>query len=320
MLGTAGADRVSGTRKRDVIVTLGGDDHVENLRRFDVLCSGTGDDVVTDAVWPAQLSLGAGHDRVEGRGVDEVYAGNGNDRITLRRGGGIAVLGPGDDMFLVLNPDRRGDPFTSTCVSFAHSAAPVRVDLTAGRASGQGRDRMTGVRCVTTSRFSDSVVGTVYDDSVTAGAGLDVVEAGDGDDQVAGNDHADRLVLGEGDDYGSGGGGWDRIYGGGGDDDLEGWGDGDYLDGGPGNDHVFAALLCAHGLNSLDTDGLWDSAANELFGGPGDDYLVGDKGNDRLGGGPGDDYGLGGYRDRRVDWVTSIERPLQRCLEGVYLR
>ncbi len=57
-----------------------------------------------------------------------------------------------------------------------------------------------------------------------------------------------------------------------------------------------------------------DDAGNELFGGPGEDYLIGDAGNDRLDAGPGYDYGQGGYHDHRIDWITDLERPIERCL------
>ena len=49
-----------------------------------------------------------------------------------------------------------------------------------------------------------------------------------------------------------------------------------------------------------------DSDPNELFGGPGDDSLVGDQGNDRLNGCEGYDGGQGGYRDGRIDWIQSV--------------
>ena len=124
------------------------------------------------------------------------------------------------------------------------------------------------------------------------------------------------MYLGAGDDFGQGEDGWDRIYGEDGNDNLEGWSDGDYLDGGAGNDDIYAAIFCAIGGNSYDTAGLWDAAPNELFGGSGDDYLVGDKGNDRVDGGTGYDVGHGGYRDGRIDWIESLEGPIDGCLAG----
>ena len=53
-----------------------------------------------------------------------------------------------------------------------------------------------------------------------------------------------------------------------------------------------------------------DDAGNELFGGPGEDYLIGDAGNDRLDAGPGYDYGQAGYHDHRIHWITDLERPI----------
>jgi hypothetical protein len=57
-----------------------------------------------------------------------------------------------------------------------------------------------------------------------------------------------------------------------------------------------------------------DANGNELFGGPGNDYLTGDKGNDRVDGGPGYDPGQGGCHDARADWITSMENLIDGCL------
>ena len=54
----------------------------------------------------------------------------------------------------------------------------------------------------------------------------------------------------------------------------------------------------------------FDTAPNEVFGRSGNDLLSGDLGNDRLDGGPGFDSGSGGYHDGRIDWITSVERPV----------
>lgn len=54
---------------------------------------------------------------------------------------------------------------------------------------------------------------------------------------------------------------------------------------------------------------MWiDAAPNEVFGRSGNDFLAGNLGNDRLDGGLGFDSGTGGYHDRRIDWITSVER------------
>ena len=190
----------------------------------------------------------------------------------------------------------------------------VRVNLAARRAAGEGHDIVVGFHCVTGSRFGDLVVGTDKRDGVNGGYGYDELYLGAGRDLAMGGPQADEIHLGPGDDYGNGEEGWDRLYGEDGSDNLEGWSEGDYLDGGAGNDQLYAALFCAIGGNSYDTAGLMDDFGNELFGGPGDDYLVGDKGNDRIDGGPGFDYVQPGYHDGRVDWIESTEELLEGCL------
>ena len=51
-----------------------------------------------------------------------------------------------------------------------------------------------------------------------------------------------------------------------------------------------------------------DGSPNDLHGGPGDDYLIGDIGNDLLDDGPGTDRGFG-QEDGLRDILVSLERP-----------
>ena len=41
----------------------------------------------------------------------------------------------------------------------------------------------------------------------------------------------------------------------------------------------------------------------------GNDYVYGDRGNDRIDGGVGFDAGQGGYHDGRLDWIESVVHP-----------
>ena len=290
---------------------------------------GRPDDLITGSHSdPTHVDLGPGNDRVllpKIGDFGELYAGAGDDDINIGASDASVSLGPGNDHLAVRHPAGR------LCVTFHSSTAPVYVNLTTGRATGQGHDRMVNVRCVTLTRFADVAVGTAVSDFVDAGGGRDLVRTGAGNDIVwgganadriytgpgkdfaEGNGNADRIYLGPGDDEADGERGWDRLYGGTGSDTLYGAHGGDYLDGGTGHDQLYGGGSC----DSLDgeTAGLVvDNAGNELFGGPGDDYLIGDAGNDRLDGGPGSDYGQGGYQDHRIDWITSLEHPVERCL------
>ena len=97
----------------------------------------------------------------------------------------------------------------------------------------------------------------------------------------------------------------DRVLGGPGNDFVEASDGPDYIEGGAGDDVLHASYRCDFGNSG--GAGTVDQFPNELFGGPGDDYLTGDLGSDRLDGGQGSDRGQGGYRDGRIDWVESLE-------------
>lgn len=348
--GTPGPDRVLGTDRRDVVMTGGGRDVVVGLGKHDLVCTGAGDDIVRSQQRPwASVDLGPGDDRLAVRGAERALGGPGDDRMAVghagdvdagagddvvravtawafdggsgddefvvERGDGTWMGGPGDDWLEVRRPRSTG-PYSGAggCLSYAPSSRRIRANLEVGLVEGHGRDRVVGISCVVATRFDDRVVGTSGSDVITALAGDDVVETGDGDDQVDGGYGADSISLGAGDDTATGADGPDRLYGSDGSDYLEGWGGGDYLDGGPDNDQLYAGIVCAVGGNSYDTVGRWDVFGNEVFGGDGNDYLVGDGGNDRIDGGDGFDQGHGGFLDRREDWIESLEREIDDCL------
>jgi Ca2+-binding RTX toxin-like protein len=322
MTGTPGPDRFTGTPGRDVIVARGGDDLVVDIADKDLVCTGGGDDITrsTQPTFSYGVDLGAGDDRLRLVEATDIQGGPGNDRIVVDKGPGRLSGGAGDDYLRSITTRQPyGYPQNAPCVDFRDARGPVHVNLGSGRARGEGLDKLVNFRCASGSRFGDVIVGTAEKDGVDGGWGFDLLMMGAGNDSVDGGPQADRIYLGKGRDYGIGSSGWDRLYGQEGPDSLEGWSDGDYLDGGTGNDQIYAALYCAIGGNSYDTAGLMDDAGNELFGGPGDDYLVGDKGNDRLDGGSGYDQGQGGYRDGRIDWIDSMERTIDGCLPYVEL-
>ena len=300
-----------------MIAALGGDDRISGLGGDDVVCAGPGDDLVTGShSYPLQIDLGGGNDRVIGLDVGELYAGAGDDYISVERRSGYLSLGPGDDRLVVHHRRPRGPARFTPCVVFHSATAPVHVNLTKGRATGQGHDRLVNARCVTLSRYDDVIAGTAFGDYIEAGAGRDLVRTGGGIDEVYGGPGADRIYLGPGNDDGTGGAGRDRLYGEAGSDSLAGKSGADYLDGGTGNDQVAAGFYCDivnPTLVAYFADDA-DEAGNEVFGGPDDDYLNGDAGNDRLDGGPGSDYGNGGFHDHRIDWITSLEHPVDGCL------
>jgi Ca2+-binding RTX toxin-like protein len=294
---------------------------ITGLQDRDDVCTGTGDDQVVDTrggerFVPLRVKLGEGNDQMTVVDFDGIIrAGPGDDKVLVTRQASPNInLGAGDDLLRAVPHRGRFFHTLELCVSYRPATGPVRVNLARGRATGQGHDRLVNIRCVLGSVFDDVLIGTDRSDGIDARGGLDLVRAGAGNDQVYGGSRADEVHLGPGDDEGEGDAGWDRLYGGRGGDVIDGSFDGDYLDGGTGDDYLHAGhRSCIEG--SLDEpffliEGLtFGTAGNELFGRAGNDFLQGDRGNDRLDGGAGVDAGTGGYRDGRIDWITSVERP-----------
>ena len=308
ILGSPGPDQIEGTRRDDVIVTLAGDDQVSGLRKEDRVCTGTGDDTVTDATGVQVLAdLGTDDDTLDVTGLGEAHAGPGDDQITVQDGLAWMYGGPGDDEIRVTAVRPRADPFNTPCVYYSSATRPMRIDLARGHARGEGYDQLLNVRCVRGGGFGDTIVGTPLADDISLGRGENEVWSRAGNDVVY-NDSAagvDIYHLGPGNDSTMSGFGADRVYGGPGNDFVEASYGGDYVEGGTGNDTLHASFRCDGGNSG--GAGTVDTWPNEVFGGPGDDYLAGDLGNDRLDGGPGDDRGQGGYNDGRIDWITSLD-------------
>ena len=313
ILGSAGDDRIIGTREPDVVVTFGGDDQVSRLRIGDQACTGRGNDTVTDVNTPALgIDLGPGDDRVSDvHSLSYVRGGRGDDRFTLPITPIRVIAGPGDDLLRVVPggpPHFASDiAWNSPCMTYRRASRPVRVNLFRGLARGLGHDRLVNVHCVEGSRLGDFIVGSRYDDDIDAGAGTDEVWSLAGDDFVHARSPSvggDVFHLGSGNDNAWAGEGPDRVYGNSGNDLVEAGGGADYLEGGEGHDVLYASVSCDDGIFPVTLDRL----PNEVFGGSGNDFLAGDLGNDRIDGGPGLDEGHGGYEDRRIDWIESVEK------------
>jgi Ca2+-binding RTX toxin-like protein len=78
--GTAGDDRLTGTRASDVICALGGDDRVDAREGSDVVYGDEGDDRLSGDL-----------------GADTLYGDDGDDRLEGGLGADVLAGGPGDD-------------------------------------------------------------------------------------------------------------------------------------------------------------------------------------------------------------------------------
>lgn len=116
------------------------------------------------------------------------------------------------------------------------------------------------------------------------------VDARSGDDEIHGSGHSKGDTLYGGSDN-------DLIYGYGGDDKIAGGAGSDEIYGGAGNDQINAGEVGEAGS-------FWGAGpitTNFVFGGDGDDHLVGTDGHDYLLGEAGDDILVGG---RNKDYLS----------------
>ncbi len=251
---------INGTSVADTINAKGGSDVVNAGAGNDYVDGGSGDDILN------------GED-----GADELIGGDGSDRLNGGAGDDILNGGAGIDM-----------------ADFSGGAA-VRVDLSTGAATGQGKDTLSNIENVWGSSFSDTLKGNALanqlygnagNDTFIASLGIDLINGGDGLDSLsfAGSgavtanlatgvyafDAQNRGTITRVEQL-SGGSFNDTLTGDGGDNRLDGGAGDDVLAGGGGNDN--------------------------LWGGAGVDRLIADGGDDTMAG----DYSWDGTRSAGVD-------------------
>ncbi len=184
--GGDGADTIDGHGGNDKLFGDGGDDRLDGGAGSDRVVGGAGDDWVdggpgNDGGRPgapgAGVFGGPGNDVLRGEGGDDVFVGGpGND--TILGGGGVDL------------------------VLYATAPSAVTVDLSRGRATGEGRDALSAVENVTGSRFADTLTGN---------AAANTLSGGPGNDRIFGRAGADTLLGGPGFDVLDGGTGKDTC-------------------------------------------------------------------------------------------------------------
>ncbi|MGH2755563.1 MAG: calcium-binding protein [Actinomycetota bacterium] len=358
IIGTDGADEIVGTGRRDVIAALAGRDVIRGLDGDDLLCGGIGldkiyggdgDDSIDGEIGPDYSYGQAGNDRlyedqeINGftRLVDHLNGGNGADmlesrRPSLVRGGadddhliGLGGLqryrevdsslqrqltlkgGRGDDILeMRSSPERQRWGW----VSFVGAPRPVTVDLREGIATGWGTDTLIDVHVVIGSDFDDFLTANDEGTGLDGAGGDDVLVGGASEDDLIGGPGADRISDPVGGDHFEGRAGNDvitdgdasspHIDGGLGDDEVHGGGGDDVINGN------FDASSCPNCgteeelAGTTDADRLYGDDGNDLVTDdhrPFDDELHGGAGNDVLREGVGNDLVTGGDGDDSIE-------------------
>ncbi|MDQ3982730.1 MAG: hypothetical protein M3271_08640, partial [Actinomycetota bacterium] len=218
LCGSGGNDWIRGTHSGGEQIAGGsGSDTIYGLGQMDSLHGGRGDDLligdprgdVPRLYARDELYGGRGDDRMYGFGhADLLYGGAGNDILGGGRHYDVLRPGPGDD-FIRAGGGR-------DVVLYGDSLQPVSVDLTLGRATGEGTDSFEGVEGVSGSRFDDDLVGSAGPDMLIGDAGADSLAGLDGEDVMLPDltAHASGgvgYVDDVSDDVVDGGGGTDSI-------------------------------------------------------------------------------------------------------------
>ncbi len=101
IVGTDGADVITGTPGPDVIVALGGDDQIDGGGGDDIICAGKGDDSIDGGDGADTVLGGQGNDVIRGgAGRDVLNGQNGRDRVAGNQGDDVLVGGNQRDMIL----------------------------------------------------------------------------------------------------------------------------------------------------------------------------------------------------------------------------
>lgn len=265
-------ETIQGGAGSDIIGAMGGNDVVYGEADNDNLNGGAGDDTLDGGIGNDNLATGAGNDVVllrAGAGTDILNladATTGRIKTVVFESIDSANIGPlqrvGSN--LVLNYTATDQV---TINNFFGGPTNFADKLVFADRTWTAQDLLTN-REIGLSGVADTMVFTLLDETVKAGAGNDNI---------------------------TGGAGRDRLYGELGNDTLNGGADDDGLFGGDGLD----SLLGSTGNDTVDGELGVDTVLGEagddvLRGGGGNDSLDGGLGNDRLDGGTENDALTGG--------------------------
>lgn len=346
IVGTDDSETIHGTRGPDVIVSGRGGDKVYGEGGDDLICSGsgrftnylyggTGDDKLEGGGGYDTLFGDAGDDLLYGRGFpDFLVGGPGNDAEYGGSSPDTFRDGPGDDV-MVGGPDDEVDP--SNLVVYSDSPGPVRIDLRADTATGNGDDIVRHIWQAIGSPYNDVIRGTPRGDVLSGGCGDDRLYGRGGRDDLFGRaqfglhpkgrygEPCDRSTQTDNDIVYGGGGddifrgdayefiGTDKFYGGAGFDIYDVFGGRGDFDGGSGIDLVYARYMprslhvdlaagmyrIGHHRGTLrSVNGVEGSNLDDtIFGSSGADVLMGFDGDDTIRGRGGDDFLRGDWPD-----------------------
>jgi Ca2+-binding RTX toxin-like protein len=324
IFGSSGNDTLNGTALNDTISGFGGADTINGNGGDDTIDGGDGNDTIDGGDGFDQISGGAGDDLIHGgEGFDTIDGGDGNDTIDGGNGIDFIDGGSGDDIIhtgagldsaeethdgdgndTVFGEEDQDTFFGSAgndfydggtgglnqqsefdMITYEDAAAGIVVNLTlannqvhsagAGDPAGIGTDTLVNM---------EAVLGTDFDDVMTAGTTGITFAGGGGNDTLTGGAGSDTLLGGAGNDTLDGAAGADWAS---------------YIDSSEG---VTVSLAIAGaqdtggaGIDTLSNiENLTGSAGvDHLIGNAANNEIIGINGGDTLEGAGGDDHLVG---------------------------
>lgn len=276
----------------------------------EILTGGTVADALTAYSGGSTLNGGAGNDTLTGgAGADSLNGDGDDDSIVGGLGNDTLSGGTGNDTFYegaatssgadVFNGNAGTD--TIDYSDRSTNAVVVTMDGTAANdgETGETDNVKADIENILGTDFADDITGNALSNEITGGLGNDTLTGGAGDDIFHEYGGCTLTTTGDafGNQYCSNGTGEastgnDRIYGGTGVDAV------DYL--------RYGQLLvkldgtATSGLSGTETD-LLDTDVEDVYGGAGNDYIVGNSSSNMLFGGLGNDTLDGAAGDDTLD-------------------
>lgn len=325
IVGTEGDDVITGTPDRDVIAGLEGNDAIHGLGGGDALCGGNGDDVIVGGPGHDGIAVGRGADEgYGGPGIDLVIEfssdscgpcmpfdprSRDNAKDVISGGPAMDWLG-GEGGNDVVDGGGRGD-LVLTLSRFTS----VSIDLSLGKAvsTAGGVDELRSIEHAFGSVNSDTIRGDGGPNSLFGFWGRDVIDGAGGADWIIAQYSGSVLNGGEDESTDTLGvfsnvpahvdlaagfamaredvsfyspdvvARFENVMGSADDDILAGNVDANLLEGGYGHDEISGAAGNDYlfGEYQEEEEGLWLGSPM-----PGNDFLDGGDGKDRLNGGP----------------------------------
>jgi Ca2+-binding RTX toxin-like protein len=262
---------------------------------------------VGSGVIGARLNGGSGNDKLTGGdGNDSLYGDDGNDTLDGRGGADYTKGGGGTDTADYSRRTGNVFVFIGTVADDGENGEGDNVYADVENVlGGAGNDKIVGNASVNDLR------GNGGNDELRGGIGGDRLSGGSGDDRLYGEDNGDGLYGDDGNDSLDGGAGNDGLRGGNGGDFMVGGTGGDDFEGGPESgatgfgdsvsyyDYTVGISATLDGVRNDGAPGENDLIRSDvecIFGGFGNDTIVGDDRDNTIFAEAGNDvvYGRGG--------------------------